>query len=311
MDIKKRKKKLTVMLVPHNGRQIKSIELTSIFLVSSLIACVGLIAVTFYFVYQYVNTKSLLERNTAYIEQKEETLQQISRELQTTSDLSERFSAELEKTKSLFQNTSFEGIRDDAELRIGDFEQALDLVIQEYSENENVVQLASLADQLKNNLPLLENMNQFMNTQKELFTELPVYWPVKGARVSMEWGPNIHPVTGQWYVHKGFDFAALTGTPVQAAAQGEVTLVGYDVGYGLHVYVNHQYGFKTHYSHLSSIIVKKGQRIQQGQVVGKVGNTGLTTGSHLHYELYLGNELVDPGVYFRVFNDYERPTNNR
>lgn len=312
MEKKKNNNKLTLMMVPHNGRGIKSIEITAVFLLVSSFILVMILATSMFFTYQYISTKSTLEKNYTYITERDITLDNISQEIEQTSELSQRFTTELEKSKSLFKQSAFNnGESDLDELRYGDFEQALNLSSQGYSENKDIALLLSLSKQMENNLPLLENMNELVGSQQDLFRDLPVHWPVRGARVSMEWGPNIHPVYGSWYIHKGIDLAAFTGTPVESAANGEVTFVGYDMGYGLHVYVSHKYGFKTHYSHLRSIQVSKGQKIEQGQIIGRVGSTGLVTGPHLDFQLYLGNELIDPGVYLRVLHTYERPWGNR
>lgn len=300
------------MLVPHNGSRIKSIELTTVFFVSMILGTLGIITLSVFFTFQYIDTKSILEGNIAYISERDATLNRISEEINKTSELSQSFTKELEKTKSLFQNTSSaDQSLDGGQVREGDLAQALDLSSRGYSEYQDVIALLALFQQIETNLPILANMNELVVNQKELLEDLPVYWPVKGARVSMEWGPNIHPVFGSWYIHKGIDLASLTGTPVQSAANGEVTFVGYDLGYGLHIYITHNYGFKTHYSHLSTIKVNKGQKVKQGQFIGNVGTTGLVTGPHLDFQLYLGNELIDPGVYLRVSNKYERPVGNR
>lgn len=313
MNAQKRKRKLTLMMIPHSGKRIKSIELTFVFFISVGIVLSLIVFSSVVFTYKYIEAKATLQRNIEYISERESTLAQIEEEIKETSEITSRFSDELERSQYLFRNVAYSERDSQNELRLGDFSQVLDIASNDYENPEfnEIASLVSLSQRMRNDLTVLENMNELVSNQQELFTDLPVFWPVKGANVTMEWGPNIHPITGTWYIHKGIDLAAVSGTPVQAAGNGEVTFIGYDLGYGLHIYISHKYGFKSHYAHLSAIRVKKGQKVSQGDIIGKIGSTGLVTGSHLHLEYYLGNELLDPGVYLRILNDYTRPQGNR
>lgn len=117
--------------------------------------------------------------------------------------------------------------------------------------------------------------------------------PVKGE-VTSKFGMRTHPITGQYKMHTGVDYAAPTGTPVQATRSGKVAEVGYDEGYGNYVVVDHGNGVKSRYAHLSEINVKEGQELQAGQKLGEVGSTGLSTGPHLHFEIMINGQHVDP-----------------
>lgn len=117
--------------------------------------------------------------------------------------------------------------------------------------------------------------------------------PVEG-RFSSEFGMRVHPVTGQHKMHSGVDFAAPTGTPIQAAAGGTVTFAGVQSGYGNIVIVEHPDGSETRYAHASRIDVKVGQRVAQGELIAAVGATGMATGPHLHFEIRRNGEAVDP-----------------
>ncbi len=117
--------------------------------------------------------------------------------------------------------------------------------------------------------------------------------PVPGA-VSSNFGARRHPILGYTRMHKGLDFRAGHGTPILAAADGRVTRAGWAGGYGRQVRLNHDGGLGTSYSHMSRISVKPGQSVRRGQVIGYVGSTGLSTGPHLHYEMYRGGVAVNP-----------------
>jgi hypothetical protein len=118
--------------------------------------------------------------------------------------------------------------------------------------------------------------------------------PVDGARLSSGFGMRFHPVLGYSRMHQGLDFAAPTGTPVVASAAGTVAQAGWGGGYGNLVVIRHQGGMLTRYAHLSRIAVKPGQAVGQGQRIGAVGSTGLSTGPHLHYEVWVSGKPVNP-----------------
>jgi len=117
--------------------------------------------------------------------------------------------------------------------------------------------------------------------------------PVPG-RVSSKFGMRRHPILGYSRMHKGMDFRAGHGTPILAATDGRVSRAGWAGGYGKQVRISHSGGLTTSYSHMSRIVAKPGARVKQGQLIGYVGSTGLSTGPHLHYELYKNGKAVNP-----------------
>lgn len=118
--------------------------------------------------------------------------------------------------------------------------------------------------------------------------------PVAGARLSSGFGMRFHPVLGYSRMHQGVDFAARTGTPILASAGGMVVFSGWGGGYGNVVVLDHGKGMRTRYAHMHRIGVRNGQRVEQGQNIGQVGSTGLSTGPHLHYEVWQNGKPVDP-----------------
>ena len=109
--------------------------------------------------------------------------------------------------------------------------------------------------------------------------------PVAGARMSSGFGMRFHPVLRYSRMHQGVDFAAATGTPILASAGGTIVFSGWGGGYGNVVVIDHGKGMRTRYAHMHRINVRNGQRVEQGQNIGQVGSTGLSTGPHLHYEV--------------------------
>jgi len=119
--------------------------------------------------------------------------------------------------------------------------------------------------------------------------------PIQFARLSSRFGMRRHPVLGTMRVHKGVDYAAPTGTPIMAAGNAKVVSAGWQRGYGNTVVLDHGRGYSTLYGHMSRIAkLRRGQQVQQGEVIGYVGATGMATGPHLHYEFRVNGEHRDP-----------------
>ena len=120
--------------------------------------------------------------------------------------------------------------------------------------------------------------------------------PINGARLSSGFGMRKHPILGYNRKHKGVDFAAPKGTPIMAAGTGYIEFIGTNGGAGKYIRIKHMNGYKTSYSHISKYAsgMKKGFKVNQGQVIAFVGTTGLSTGPHLHYEVWFNNKRINP-----------------
>jgi len=123
-------------------------------------------------------------------------------------------------------------------------------------------------------------------------------WPVRGE-ISQSFGKRVHPVFKTTSMHTGIDIRASGGTPVQAAGPGEILYVGWLRGYGQVVIIDHGNLLSTVYAHLANATVEEGQGVSRGQVIGHVGNTGVTTGYHLHFEVRVNGDARDPMRYLR------------
>ena len=120
--------------------------------------------------------------------------------------------------------------------------------------------------------------------------------PVIDGIMRSGFGIRRHPILGYTKMHTGVDWAAPTGTPIYAAGNGMVEKAGWEVGYGKFILIRHTNGYETAYGHMSAYArgIDEGTRVRQGQVIGFVGSTGLSTGSHLHYEILVNGRFVDP-----------------
>jgi murein DD-endopeptidase MepM/ murein hydrolase activator NlpD len=138
--------------------------------------------------------------------------------------------------------------------------------------------------------------------RKEVLDHTPSIRPSAGY-LSCGFGMRIDPFTGKKQFHRGVDLAADIGTPVHATADGVVRSVRRDVGLGKLIQIDHLHGYSTVYAHLSRISVKRGQHVERGDVIGGVGNTGYSTGPHLHYEVRYQGRAQNPYKYF-LSNEY-------
>ena len=120
--------------------------------------------------------------------------------------------------------------------------------------------------------------------------------PINGARLSSRFGMRKHPILGYSKMHRGIDFAAKRGTPIMAAGDGRISFIGRNGSYGKFIEIKHLNGFSTRYGHLQKFQkkLKKGSNVKQGQRIGYVGNTGRSTGPHLHYEVKHNRRMINP-----------------
>ena len=126
---------------------------------------------------------------------------------------------------------------------------------------------------------------------------IPSRMPLEGARLTSDFGMRTHPVVGGRRAHKGIDLAAPTGTPVYATGDGLVEMAKYYSSYGNYVQIGHGNDLETRYAHLSRIVARDGQMVKKGDLIGYVGSTGRSTGPHLHYEVRIDGQAVNPIPY--------------
>lgn len=181
-----------------------------------------------------------------------------------------------------------------------------------YAELENIpnagliIQSSKKMDILEKQLYVqsnsLDEVLQMIRSQKDRIHHTPSIQPVANKdlkRVASGYGNRIHPIYGITKFHAGMDFTAPTGTPVYATADGVVVSVRSAAdGYGMCVDIDHGYNMMTRYAHLSKFNVKQGQKVSRGETIGEVGNTGRSTGPHLHYEVRVKGAPQNPAYYY-------------
>ncbi|PKP21098.1 MAG: peptidase M23 [Bacteroidetes bacterium HGW-Bacteroidetes-19] len=175
--------------------------------------------------------------------------------------------------------------------------------ISEHESEKLLKVIAEKTDQLVVQMALqmrsLDTVSSLVTRKSEMLNAIPAIRPIKNMyQVTSGFGRRYHPILKTIRPHTGIDITAPKGTPVYATADGIVSSEQGGSGYGVTVVLNHGFSYQTLYAHLSKKLVKTGQRIKRGQLIGYVGNTGLSMGSHLHYEVLKGGVPVNPVHYF-------------
>ena len=152
-----------------------------------------------------------------------------------------------------------------------------------------------------------EALIQVADTKSTMWASRPAIQPVsnKGLRLHTTYGVRFHPIFHTFQDHKGLDFSAPRGTPVYATGNGRISMAYFSGSYGNVVYVDHGFDFETRYAHLNRFIVHQGEFVQRGQIIGYVGNTGVSVSPHLHYEVLV------KGVHTNPINFFQRDLNNQ
>lgn len=178
--------------------------------------------------------------------------------------------------------------------------------LEKLSHSELIISTAKQIDQISKQIYIQsKSFDEVINMAEEksnMIASIPSIQPVSNKdlkRVVSGYGMRTHPIYKIKKFHEGMDFTASIGTPIYATGNGKIEKTGYARGgYGRHVIINHNYGYKTIYAHMNEVIVKKGQEIKRGEIIGYVGNTGLSDGPHLHYEVEKDGKKVNPSFYY-------------
>lgn len=142
----------------------------------------------------------------------------------------------------------------------------------------------------------IRQLETFLRGQKVRLASTPSIWPARGWLTS-SFGTRIDPYTGKSTMHRGIDIANQEGVPVMAPARGVVTFAGNSGGFGNVIVIDHGYGMRTRFGHLSEIAISVGDRVDRGDRIGRIGNTGRSTGPHLHYEVEINGVAENPMNY--------------
>ncbi|BBI35345.1 M23 family metallopeptidase [Cohnella abietis] len=158
----------------------------------------------------------------------------------------------------------------------------------------------NLGEELETMKPELEFTKSQVAKQQKLIAVTPTIWPTDSRKITSTFGIRKDPFKRRATYHAGLDIGANIGEPIYAAANGTVIEAGRSPSHGNNVLISHSNGLQTHYSHMSKIITTVGAKVSKGDIIGEIGSTGRSTGPHLHYEVILNGEHVDPLPYLKA-----------
>ncbi|MDA8100483.1 MAG: peptidoglycan DD-metalloendopeptidase family protein [Nitrospiraceae bacterium] len=300
----KKKEYFTVMIVPGPNSRVRTISISKSAIKSALLSILGVVILSFYLVYEYHDVKGKvwelqslreeLSQQKAQVQNFALNLLDYKRQMFLLRDLDTK----LRRAVSLGPRDKAQqvlGIGGPDELglqnvtALGEKKQAE--ALKEMS--EELTQLKGAASRQEASLQMLI---EYFEDKRSLLASTPSIWPVRGW-VTSRFGTRTSPFSGILKFHEGMDIAAQTGTPVVAAADGVVVKAGFSTGYGNMVEIHHGYRIRTLYAHNSRLNVKAGQRVHRGDVIAYAGDSGSSTGPHLHYEVKVNGLPVNPAKY--------------
>lgn len=275
-------KRFTI-LIAWTGKSPFTLSIHPLILATILLSAISFPVVSVARLFHNVNTENsaLTQENNSLSQQAQEILEEVQ-SLEAEIDA-------LQRRAGMPEDAAADGLQMQSFLPRGGAIARRDT---EYFLNTAERQLPELLDSLKQRVePALEQTLERENAR-------PRGLPVKAsARKTSEFGMRRSPFGGGREFHAGLDFVTAYGSPIYATAPGTVLKAEMSRGYGYHVVIDHGYGYKTLYAHLSSLGVRPGTQVDRGDIVGSLGNTGRSTGPHLHYEVHHNDEPVDPEYY--------------
>lgn len=307
-------KKITFLVLNNNETIHKHFKISKFFIISFLVILMTAFTGAGYILYDYIKIQKHLYEKTALDRKVAEQKQEISKQrkqIQTFASKIYFLESEIEelhnfekkiRTIAKLENTKISETEQDEAFGIGgsvseglDNEMVLeevhtDLVLRMHQQVQHI-ELAAL-----NQKESFESLFKSLENQITAMASTPSIRPTKGL-ITSTFGYRKSPFTGLRDFHSGLDIGAKIGSPVKATADGKVTFADRQGYLGKLVVIDHGHGLITRYAHLSKILINCGDIVKKGEIVGKVGNTGKSTGSHLHYEVHLDGVPVNPLKY--------------
>ncbi len=158
------------------------------------------------------------------------------------------------------------------------------------------IDMTALHEQINKSINAVEGIKDYISERRDIYMATPKGRPIDG-KLSSPYGRRVHPMKQSIEYHTGMDLSAPLGTPIHATADGIVSFAGWSGRSGLLIGIEHGFKMATFYAHTHKIIVKAGERVKRGQVIGYVGTTGGSTGPHVHYEIWVKGKSVNPSEY--------------
>jgi murein DD-endopeptidase MepM/ murein hydrolase activator NlpD len=296
------KKKMTFMLVPHDGGEPFQIK-TNLFVIHLVILILaGVIGWA-----ALIISKDINYQVAELTEQRfKNSMQEILNELETNRVLLTRMTQvdaqfrkllKLGDRKKVFELNGMGGPTEEDSSRFSKLLQEKN----DHLMNKIDVTLKQANQQATQQEASFKEISAFLDKQRSILAATPSIWPIKGW-ITSGFGKRASPLTGEPGKHMGVDIANEINSPIRVTADGIVTYSGWETGYGRLVVVEHGYGYSTRYGHCAHMDAKVGDEVKRGQIIGYVGSSGRSTGSHCHYEVRIHGIPVDPEKYLPQTN---------
>ncbi len=300
----KKKEYFTIMFVPGPNSRVRTIRISKYAIKTAFYSFLSVCVLSLYLIYEYNDVKGKVWELQSMREELMQQKTQVQNFALNLLDYKRQMFLLRDLDTKLRRVVSL-GPRDKAQqvLGIGGPDElglqnltALGEKKQAEALKEMSAELTQLKGAASRQEASLQMLIEYFEDKRSLFASTPSIWPVRGW-VTSRFGNRTSPFSGIQKFHEGMDIAAQTGTPVVAAADGVVIKAGFGTGYGNMVELSHGYGIKTLYAHNSRLNVKAGQHVRRGDVVAYAGDSGSSTGPHLHYEVRLNGLPVNPAKY--------------
>ena len=293
----------TVVLVPHSEKKVYNLHVSVLSICIFFLVLAAILGTFMWYGVSYRSTRGTLADKDSRLKDTQASLDQIRDEVNQLFREVRNFEPALSSTLQAL-GADVKGANTVSKASAGDLSSFFDIKESPAGTLQEVEDLRRLSEFLNSATTPIKEIGALLNSQSALLTEIPSIWPIKSGigHISMYFGQNENPFTGQYYIHKGIDISTYRqGDPIVATADGQVVSVEFDQGgFGNNVIIRHKHGFYTRYGHMLSFRVHAGQKVQQGEIIGLIGNTGLSTGPHVHYEVHIGSDVVDPFKYLNI-----------
>jgi murein DD-endopeptidase MepM/ murein hydrolase activator NlpD len=296
------KKTFTLILVPDHNAPVRRYSIQKTFLLQVVGGAAALLMLALAGTVHYfqvardaAENRTLREENVTLRSQLKSIRERIDH-IGTTLDRVERFDQKL-RAITLLSDPQRNLAMGPTETEPGMQVPAADNQFTQLASTETPRALSSKLDKLSAEATRqeqsLQELQAYFQDQKSLLASTPSIWPARGW-VTSDFGQRVDPYTADRVMHQGVDIAAPHGKEIDSPADGTVVFAGLEGGYGNVLVIDHGYGIKTRYGHLSKILVKPGEHVKRGVPVGSIGNTGRSTGPHLHYEVRVNGVPQNP-----------------